>query len=357
MDTPAARKGLGADELCPYRVDLGGDVYTRLREAQGFVYDDALRETGESEHKGEHKGGSSFCAVEGVGAEGRVTAQKEPSPLCSSPARSGQPLRIFMPGCALAGYSRELTLAVYEHLRDEGEVDGLSVICCGKILDYVATPGECAAYAGVVATRLAAHNVTRIITACPNCYQAYTALAGGGQGGQGNRLSCADASDASAATSLPPPDVAPPRIEVLAVSEVLARRGVRFSSSDAMPFTSVCVHDSCPSRTDGVFAHSVRSLFEGVELREMAHSQARARCCGQGKLLPLKHPEQSIRCTNERLAESAATGADCLVTYCANCAQALRGASPPASHYLELLFGIPIDWDGVTTAWQEASSS
>ncbi|MDR3036838.1 MAG: (Fe-S)-binding protein [Coriobacteriales bacterium] len=329
MDIPVVRKGLGADELRPYRVDLGGDVYTRVREAQGFVYDDALCEVGEQQDK-------------------RETVPLLPHLL------NGQPLRLFMPGCALAGYSRELTLAVYEYLREAGEVDGLSVICCGKVLDFVATPGECAAYAGVVAARLAAHGVTRIVTACPNCYQAYTALAGDGCGGQEGRLSRADASDTSTAPPFSSATSTSCRIEVLAVSEVLARRGVRFGPSEATPFTSVCVHDSCPSRTDGVFAHSVRSLFEGVELREMAHSQTRARCCGQGKLLPLGHPEQSKDLANERLAESAATGAECLVTYCTNCAQVLRGASQPSYHYLELLFGIHIDWDAVTIAWQKA---
>jgi len=50
--------------------------------------------------------------------------------------------------------------------------------------------------------------------------------------------------------------------------------------------------------------------------------------------------------------ELKAAGADCLVTGCVSCSNSMRrgDASAPAYHYLELLFGIKIDWDGFARA-------
>jgi hypothetical protein len=48
----------------------------------------------------------------------------------------------------------------------------------------------------------------------------------------------------------------------------------------------------------------------------------------------------------ERLIEFFDTGADCLVTYCVNCASAFYdpNGTIPVYYYLELLFDIRVDW-------------
>jgi hypothetical protein len=61
--------------------------------------------------------------------------------------------------------------------------------------------------------------------------------------------------------------------------------------------------------------------------------------------------------THERLAEFDATGADCLVTWGANCALALKTADRSSYHYLEMIFGISIDWAAVIAAYQRALPS
>jgi Fe-S oxidoreductase len=211
----------------PYRVDLGGDVFAALRAVRGITYDDTLQ------------------APADKGADART---------------------LFMPGCALASYAPELTHAVYGYLRDTGEVDGLSVTCCGNILVYAATPEERQHYDERLAARLEEHWVRRIVTGCSNCYHAFIELARGGK---------------------------TPWLEVVALSEVLAQQGLRFSPS--------------------------------------------------------------------REAEFAATGASCLVTYCATCAQALAvpgdtGMRVHARHYLELLFGVGIDWEALDVAGLTAAA-
>jgi Fe-S oxidoreductase len=275
------------DDVRPYRVDLDENIYTALRAAQGFEYDDTLSEP-------------------------------------ASPVAR----RLFIPGCSLSSYSQELTLAVYHYLGELGEVDGLSLVCCGNILNFVLPHEERTRYAEALAARLVAHGVTSIITACPNCYQAYRGLVHDGHLAE---------------------------LEVLAVSEVLVAQDIRFIPTAEVPFKSVCIHDSCPDRASGVFATSVRELFAEVELREMEHHHGRSRCCGLGKLLPVRDPTSSARLMRGRLAEFDETEAECLITCCANCAQALRGAASPSYHYLELIFGIPLDWDAVADAYSVAA--
>jgi hypothetical protein len=96
----------------------------------------------------------------------------------------------------------------------------------------------------------------------------------------------------------------------------------------------------------------VRALFKGVELREMAHHQKQARCCGTGKLLPFKNPALAARLKAERVSEFAQTDSDYLISYCVNCAQSFNEYN--AYHYLELLFDSYIDWTAVEAAVKAA---
>jgi heterodisulfide reductase subunit B len=75
-----------------------------------------------------------------------------------------------------------------------------------------------------------------------------------------------------------------------------------------------------------------------------------------GRLLPIRNPAASIRMVNERLAEFDETDAECLVTYCTNCALALSAAGRPSHHYLEMIFDISIDWVAAAAAYQRALS-
>jgi Fe-S oxidoreductase len=114
----------------------------------------------------------------------------------------------------------------------------------------------------------------------------------------------------------------------------------------------VSIHDSCPDRTTGVFADGLRRLASTLEIREMEHNRKYAHCCGSGYLLSLRDAEMSERLNRERLQEFEQTGAALLLSSCVNCTNALqeRAATRQSRrtyHYLELLFGIEIDWEDV----------
>ena len=41
---------------------------------------------------------------------------------------------LFFPGCSLINYALPLVKSVYDLLREAGWADGISLLCCGKIL-------------------------------------------------------------------------------------------------------------------------------------------------------------------------------------------------------------------------------
>jgi Fe-S oxidoreductase len=173
-----------------------------------------------------------------------------------------------------------------------------------------------------------------------------------------------------------------PGLEVIALPQLLTRQGMlaqappsqqaasplpaaatlsdqdqahQLPAAQALPLCpppSVSIHDSCPDRQKGVFAESVRALFANFELREMRHNRRQSRCCGLGKLLPLRNQQASQEMRSQRLAEFQQSGAELLVTYCLNCSQPLQGDN--TYYYLELLFGIRVDWQELAVLGSEA---
>ena len=159
-------------------------------------------------------------------------------------------------------------------------------------------------------------------------------------------------------------------LEVLALPKLLAEQGVlpklpslapipapasapaSAPAPTSTPAATVSIHDSCPDRRAGVFAESVRALFAGFELREMRHNRRQSRCCGLGRLLPLRNRRASQDMAEQRLEEFQQSGADFLVTYCLNCSQPLQTAG--TYHYLELLFGLRLDWQELAALGAEA---
>ena len=80
----------------------------------GYVYDDAL------------SGSKVTCGYP------MMTASVEPG----DAAAQGKSESLFFPGCSFINYSLPLVQAVYDLLKGADRVDGISLVCCGKILQY-----------------------------------------------------------------------------------------------------------------------------------------------------------------------------------------------------------------------------
>ena len=268
-------------EFAPMRTDLDSNPFAQLRATRKPVYPDALDEDG----------------------------------ACKA---------LFFPGCALGTYAPELTAAVFERLRDAGEVEGITYACCSNPLFFMGDPKLLHQAATALADKLRAHGVEEIIAACPSCYAAL----------------CGYQNDGILAESL--------RITALPV--LLAERDMAIDPHvlENADFDTICVKDACRDRNDGVFATSVRQLLGDIEVVELHHNRRNSRCCGSGGLVPLYDADAADEKRWAVLQEFDDTETSCLVTMCVNCSLALRqDGDTNIVHYLELLFDQPIDWDAL----------
>ena len=239
---------------------------------------------------------------------------------------------LFFPGCSFINYAMPLVQSVYDMLVDAGQCDGISLLCCGKILEYEGDGGAArAAFEQQFREHIAQTSVKRIVAACPNCVAAL------------RKLLAADE-----ATS---------NIEVVPLPRVLVDMGYRIDPDvaagavygdgrieEGTPLV-FCPKDSCPDRATGEFADALRQIMENTSLVEPKFARKRSYCCGSrpraaghydlGDKMALRHGEHARE-----------QGANVLVTACISCAFSILGSGcdVPVFHYLELLFGWNIPW-------------
>ncbi len=240
---------------------------------------------------------------------------------------------VFFPGCSFINYGLPLVQAVYDTLRQAGSVQGISLLCCGKILSYEAGGDELRAhFEQQFRDHLKAAGVKRLVAACPNCVAAL-------------RTACAA-------------DPATKDIQVVALPQELARLGYRIDPGVAQNVAALgypegaapdnvvfCPHDSCPDREMGEFAEGMRLLAENLPVVEAAHHGRKSVCCGSLPRAAGKF-EAADKCAQLCGSESAAAGASAIITPCVSCSFQLTVAQHkvPVFHYLELLYDWRIDW-------------
>ena len=238
---------------------------------------------------------------------------------------------LFFPGCSLINYGLPLMRAAYNALLENGSVDGISLLCCGKILSFEPDGQEArTAFEEQLRAALVSAGVKRIVAACPNCVIA---------------LRSALAADERTAA-----------IEVAALPVVLGQLGSRIDGEVASRMLNqarrsdgevkVCVHDSCPDRDAGEFADGVRALIPAELSVETSHTRTRSLCCGS-LLRAAGRPAEADALARRHGAQAAEAGACAVVTACMSCAYQLSVACPEIQvvHYLELLFARRIAWE------------
>lgn len=284
----------------------------------GYVYDDALT------------GSRVTCGYP------TLSAWVEPGD-AGFGAEGGAPTAsLFFPGCSLINYSLPLVQAVYDLLKRAGRVDGVSLVCCGKILQYEPNGKEIRAeHEARLRERIHNAGVERIVTACPNCVKALRALLAE------DERTCG--------------------VKVVPLPVELADMGYRIDADTAREMVSEAVrdpealsgrsphfapHDSCPDRDTGEFADGVRALLPEGTIREAEHNRRRSFCCGS-LLRAAGKPERASEQSRKHGEEAVAAQADAIVTACMSCTFLLskEQRSVPVFHYLELLYNWRIDWE------------
>lgn len=235
---------------------------------------------------------------------------------------------LFFPGCSFINYAMPLVSAVYDTLSAAGAVDGISLLCCGKILSYE-PDGDAvrARFEGQFCDHLANTGIKRIVTACPNCLRA---------------LRDAFARDERVSG-----------VEVVPLPQVLADLGYRVDrdtaaemiKGDANAPVLLCTHDSCPDRETGEFADGLRAILPDGLWVDPAHCRNRSICCGSLPRAAGKF-EAADKCAQRNGEEALDAHADAIVTACMSCVFQLNMAqsSVQVLHFLELLYSWRINW-------------
>ena len=239
---------------------------------------------------------------------------------------------LFFPGCSFLNYGLPLVQAVYDLLRSAGQVDGISLLCCGKILAYEGDGGVArAAYEQQFREHIVPAGVKRIVTACPNCVESLR-----------NLLAADEASSDIEVVPLPVL-LAEMGYRIDAdIADALAKQDERVGDAPAV----FCVKDSCPDRATGEFADALRTLMPAELTVEPAHNRKRSICCGS-KPRAAGQMEAAQKCSLRHGEEALAAGANAIVTACMSCTflLSLLQKDVPVFHYLELLFNWRIGWD------------
>lgn len=207
---------------------------------------------------------------------------------------------VFFPGCTLPGTRPQQTIAMFEHLKQSEPALGVVLDCCCKPSHDLGRSEFFSAMMDEMKAFLTGHGITRVITACPNCYCVFKEYGG--------------------------------PLAVSSVYEVLAANGLPDTGSiDGGP--TVSIHDPCVTRSGSEIHRSVRELVgaKGFSIIEMMHTRDQTICCGEGGCVGSVSPELADNWTNRRREEADGR---ILLTYCAGCADRLH-KQVPTFHVLD----------------------
>ncbi len=239
---------------------------------------------------------------------------------------------LFFPGCSFINYAMPLVQSVYDLLLNAGEVNGISLLCCGKILEYEDTTGNVRTdFEQQFRNHIRETDVKRIVAACPNCVAALRKLLAQEEETAG--------------------------IEVVPLPAVLVQMGYQIDAETAASMVRAdprieddaavvfCPKDSCPDRATGEFADALRAIMPSEIMVEPKYARKRSYCCGS-RPRAAGHYDLGDKMARRHGEHAQEVGANAIVTNCFSCAFSLMGAgcSVPVFHYLELLFNWNIPW-------------
>ncbi len=207
---------------------------------------------------------------------------------------------VFFPGCALPGSRPHIFSHLFQCLQELLPDIGLVFDCCTKPSHDLGDTRLFQKMFTELCAILSAHSVTKVLTACPNCYRIFQEYGTG--------------------------------LTVKSVYEELAESGRVTGDIQA----GVTVHDPCGVRFSEKVQQSARTLLQqqGVTIREMKHNRSTSYCCGEGGSAGFVRAEFADKWTAKRVEEA---GTDVIVSYCAGCTHFI-GRQATTYHLLDLLF-------------------
>ena len=267
---------------------------------------------------------SAYRAIYGIGYADYLSLAQ------AAEAGPGAADTLFFPGCSLVSYAPEVVRAVADWLAASGARLALSDGCCGSPLMSAGMFDRAAALRHGFIEQMQAAGITRMVTICPGCGEEFA-------------------------------DDMPEGIEIVPLPELLREcaakcRAAGMESGFApLRRESLTFFDSCHDRFDSAHAQSIRALMRTylpeAKQCEIEHRKQGTLCCGAGGAVASYDADITDRRVWRVIDEAKATGAATLVTMCPTCTYTIAQACLAApdqgidnKHYLELLFGVEIDW-------------
>lgn len=226
----------------------------------------------------------------------------------------------FFPGCTMMTYSSELTREQYRQLNNKYSELTLIQDCCGLPLFQLGLQDRGQQFIRNLKNKLKKLGIDTIITSCPNCFYQLRSF------------------------------FTETNIRILTIYEALEDTEA-FTKKDTEIKPTITVHDSCPDRTEGLYANQVRRALakKGYSILEMKHNRNLTRCCGSGGQVSHFQPELAQQHVQSRVQEAQNTGAQLLTGYCVGCV--LNFAKLPGGlevkHVLNLLLDMDQDFEGL----------
>ncbi len=113
-----------------------------------------------------------FDAEEGIYYDPEITAEdiRDTSQIRGIGSSEGTCESLFFPGCSLMNYAPELLEKTYDLLYEKKLIEGISLLCCGKLLEYEQNAEEAIfTFESRLMSALHAKGIRQIVAACPNC--------------------------------------------------------------------------------------------------------------------------------------------------------------------------------------------
>lgn len=227
------------------------------------------------------------------------------SPIFSKKINMSSSQKVFLPGCSLSSYSKDIVLKIYEYLKIQYENIGMTFMCCGKPTLAMGDTEKFEQYYSKLEKQIHDENINEIIVACPNCYNTISKNSKG--------------------------------VKVTSIYEVINEFKIPQKLKNNYKGLEFAVHDSCSVRKESKIHDSIRDILNelGVSIVEFQNNKKDTVCCGAGGMVGITNSEIALKQVQNRVNE---TNCENIVCYCESCCESLLNGNKNILHILDLLF-------------------
>lgn len=227
------------------------------------------------------------------------------SPIFSKSLKVNNNKALFLPGCSLSSYSKNIVLKTYEYLKQHYRDIGMTVKCCGKPTLSMGDEVKFKKYYSNLENYIKKENIGEIIVACPNCYNTIKKHS--------------------------------KNINVRTVYEVISEVGISDELKKHYKGIEFAIHDSCSIRDEKNIHESVRGILRelGITIIEFEKNQKNTVCCGAGGMVGVTNNKLALKQMDSRANE---TECENIICYCESCCESLLNSNKNILHILDLIF-------------------